>query len=291
MRGILWTYRSVSRTPIPVPLCGQLILGIVSSMERNGRAVIEVENLTAGYDGHRALSEVTFSVRRRTLAAVLGPNGSGKSTLLKVLVGLVEPWSGSASVLGLSPRAARPRIGYVPQVHHVDWSFPITVREVVEMGLYRPGWRFRRALEDRRRVREALRRLDLLPLQRRQLGELSGGQQRRVLIARALVRDPDVLLLDEPTAGLDAPSESQLMALLLSLRGAGKTILVATHDLGGVFHAFDYAICLNRRVIASGPPEVVMSPEILERTFGHELLSLHGTHRHHAGHHHRGRRR
>jgi manganese/zinc/iron transport system ATP- binding protein len=176
---------------------------------------------------------------------------------------------------------ARPRIGYVPQSSDVQWDFPITVREVVGMGLYRRTWGLGRFRPPRRDlVDRALERMDALDLASRQPGELSGGQRRRVLLARALVRDPDLLLLDEPAAGLDQPAEEELLALLRGLADAGKTVVVATHDIAGAFETFDLALLLNRKVIAFGPARDTLTDAALHETFGRQLLSFHGHHRH-----------
>lgn len=244
---------------------------------------IDVSDVSAGYDGRPALEHVNLRVPEGCLAGLLGPNGSGKSTLLRVLVGLLEPWSGQVRVLGRRPAEARPFIGYVPQVHGGAPRFPITVADAVAMGLYRRGqlWPQR----SRARIRAALERVGLDGFGGRLVHTLSGGQQRRVLIARALVRDPKVLLLDEPTAGLDAPSEAALLALLRELADEGRTVLVATHDLAGVRESFDLAVLLNRRVVAVGRPEDVMLGEALDAAFGRELLQLQGAGRHHVRHH------
>ncbi len=244
---------------------------------------IDVSDVSAGYDGHPALEHVNLRVPEGCLAGLLGPNGSGKSTLLRVLVGLLKPWSGEVRVLGRHPTEARPFIGYVPQVHGGAPRFPITVADAVAMGLYRRGqlWPKR----SRARVRAVLERVGLEGFGGRLVHTLSGGQQRRVLIARALVRDPKVLLLDEPTAGLDAPSEATLLALLRELADEGRTVLVATHDLAGVRESFDLAALLNRRVVAVGRPEDVMLGEALDAAFGRELLQLQGAGHHHVRHH------
>lgn len=246
---------------------------------------LRAERLVAGYDRFIALDDVTLRIPHGCLVGVLGPNGSGKSTLLRVFVGLLEPRAGQVSVLGLEPRRARSRVGYVPQLHGERQAFPITVGEVVAMGLYRWGRWLDRGRERQQRVRRALARVGLEEAASRPIHTLSGGQQRRVLIARALVREPELLLLDEPTAGLDAPAEEALLLLLRQLADEGRTVVVATHDLASVRDAFDLAVLLNRRVIAAGPPVEVMVPDLLDATFGRELLHLHGAPRHHVRHH------
>ena len=235
---------------------------------------VEIDRLTTGYRGHPAIRDVSLALPAGSFLGLLGPNGSGKSTLLKTLVGLLPAWEGHVRVLGVRPQEARSRIGYMPQAEDLDWTFPATVGEVVAMGLYRrsfgPG---RHRGENRTRVLDALERLSAADLVSRQIGELSGGQQRRVLLARAIVKDPDVLLLDEPTAGLDPPSEHELLDLLRELANQGKTVLVSTHDITCVNERCDYALCLNGSVIAFGPPAEVITEESLDRTFdGHVLV-------------------
>ena len=260
--------------------------------------VIEVEALTTGYGRQSVLDGVTFSVASGELVGLIGPNGSGKSTLLKALIGLRPIWGGRIDVLGGAPAAARPRIGYMPQAESVDWSFPVTVKEVVAMGLYRPRLdprRLRRSgARQREAVADAMEQMRIAHLGSRQIGELSGGQQRRVLLARTLVKDPDLLLLDEPAAGLDASIEHDLMALLRDLARAGKTLVVATHDLTSVYEFYSTALCLNRRVMAYGPPREALSEDVLIETFGRHLMVFyrddHGytaePHVHHGVHDH-----
>lgn len=241
-------------------------------------ASIVVEGLTTGYDHTTAVEAVSFSAGPGELIAVIGPNGSGKSTMIRALVGLLPAWEGTVRVFGERPQRARSRLGYMPQAESVDWSFPITVREVVAMALYRPGWgpaRLRGMGRRDPRVAAAMERTDVASLAARQVSELSGGQQRRVLLARTLVRDPEVLLLDEPAAGLDMPSEHGLMALLRELAAGGKTLLVATHDIGSVFEFFTRALCVRGRLIADGPPSSALVEQTLVDTFGRHLVVFH----------------
>ena len=253
-------------------------------------AAIEVEGLVTGYAGEPALRDVSFSVPGGVTVGVVGPNGAGKSTLLRTLLGFLPAWEGAVAVDGAAPAAARERIGYMPQAEAVDWSFPISVRESVAIGLYRRefGWaRARRIIAAPftapftvsfrgadARIERALARVGLDGLSRQQVRELSAGQQRRALLARALVKDPPLLLLDEPLAGLDAAIEEDLLHLFRSLAAEGKTLIIATHDVPCVMRYYDLALCLNRRVIAFGPPRDVMSEDVLERTFGRHLVLL-----------------
>lgn len=248
---------------------------------------LHVDGLTTGYRKHRAVEGVSFAVVRGRLAGLLGPNGSGKSTLLKAIIGLLPAWEGRVRVFGAPPQRARHLMGYVPQAEDVDWDFPVSVRDVVAMGLYERRFgldRFRRF--DQTLVTRALERMNAADLDSRQIGELSGGQQRRVLIARALVRDPQVVLLDEPVAGLDATAEMELLTLLREMADEGKAVLVATHDIQGVYDTFDDAILMNRRLVTAGPVRDVLTDDSLHEAFGRQLITVHGIGHHHVEHSH-----
>ncbi len=236
---------------------------------------VSVRDLTFGYEGAAAIEELTFDVPSGSLVGLAGPNGSGKSTLLKTLLGLLRPWRGEVALFGQPVPSMRGRVAYAPQAELVDWAFPATVRDVVMMGRYgRIGLLRRPRAADRDAVVRALDEVGLTQLASRQIGELSGGQQRRMLIARALAQETDLLLLDEPMAGLDPATQHDLLALFESLRRQGKTLLVATHDLSCVAACFDLALLLNRRVVAFGPPSEVFTPEILTEAFAEHLLML-----------------
>ncbi len=237
---------------------------------------IQVTDLTVRFASVTALSDVSFGVPRGSLFGLLGPNGSGKSTLLRTLVGQVRPTSGDIRFPGESGR-----IGYVPQASSADADFPVTVAEVVGMGLYGRRSRFRMPFRTPASVIAALEAVSLADLRRRQVSELSGGQRRRVMIARALVREPDLLLLDEPAAGLDAGADEQLTRLLRSLADEGRTVVVATHDIDGVFRHFDDAALLAGRCLASGPVAEVLTDHHLHEAFGRQLMVFHGDPSHH----------
>ena len=238
---------------------------------------VEVRDLSAGYNGHAALDTVTFTVEQGCLAGLVGPNGSGKSTLLRVILGLHKPWRGEVRIVGREGSGARGRIGYMPQSELVDWSFPVTALDVVLMGRYgRLGLVRRPGPRDRQEAMAALERVRLADLSQRLIGELSGGEQRRMLIARALAQDADLVLLDEPLAGLDATAQHDLLALLNDLRHEDKTLFVATHDLSCVAANFDHAVLLNRRVVAFGRPAEVFTEELLSAAFQRHLLVLPG---------------
>ena len=237
---------------------------------------LEIRDLWAGYPGQPpAIEAVDLRVPVGEFVGLIGPNGAGKSTLLKAVLGLVTPLRGEVRVFGLPVEEARDKIAYMPQVEEMDWEFPVSVTDVVLMGRYsrlRPFGRWSR--DDRRAAQEALERVGLGDLGGRQAGQLSGGQRRRVLVARAIARGGLLLLLDEPFAGLDAAVQHDLVAVLDELTSDGHSILIATHDLSCVANSCDEAICLNRRIIAAGSPAEVLTAEVLTRTFDRHLLAV-----------------
>jgi len=261
---------------------------------RGGEPLIELHGVTAGYDGEPALEEVDLTVRRGDFLAVLGPNGGGKTTLLKVLLGLVEPWRGR--VVNHLPRR-RGALGYVPQFAAFDRHFPIRVREVVEMGrlgLRRPPRRL--TAGDRAAARNALERMGLAALAERHIGDLSGGQLQRTLIARAIAGEPEVLLLDEPLASVDAELRGTLVETLEALHRE-LTLVVVTHDLTPFAPAVRQIACINHRLHYH--PEGKLTAGMLEEVYGcpveliahgvpHRVLAPHGPHAEaggeHAGH-------
>lgn len=246
-------------------------------MEAGQTPAVEVSHLRAGYNGKVALDDVTFTVEKGCLAGLVGPNGSGKSTLLKVIMGLKKPLSGEVAVSGQEVKVGHSSIGYAPQAELVDWSFPVTVLDVVIMGRYgKIGLVRRPGKADREIALHSLERVNLADLRERRVGELSGGQQRRVLIARALAQEADLLLLDEPLAGLDAAAQHDLLRLLEDLRKEDRTMFVATHDLSCVASDFDHAVLLNQRVVAFGRPKDVFTAELLSEAFDRHLLVLPG---------------
>jgi ABC-type Mn2+/Zn2+ transport system ATPase subunit len=243
----------------------------------HAHADVWLSDVTAAYGDHVALEHVDLAVEAGSLLAVVGPNGAGKSTLLKVMAGLLEPMSGRVEVLGAPPGREAHRIAYVPQAETVDWSFPITVREVVLMGRYpalgplrRPGPRDGSAVDD------VLARVGMADHRERQIGALSGGQRRRVFLARALAAEPDLFLLDEPVTGIDATTQEELMDILEAQAARGKTVIATTHDLACAAQRFHRVAAINRRLIAHGPSSLVLDPEILARTYGGHLLVLGG---------------
>ena len=234
---------------------------------------LDVRDVVAGYGSHTALDGVTFTIEPGCLAGLVGPNGSGKSTLMKVVLGLMKPWGGEVRVFGEAGRSKH--VGYTPQSELVDWAFPVTVADVALMGRYgRLGLARRPGKQDREIAMGALERVRMVDLSKRLIGELSGGQQRLVLIARALAQDADMILLDEPFAGLDATSQHDLIGLFKKLSEEGKTLFVATHDLSCVSEDFDHAVLLNRHVVAFGRPVDVFTEEHLNVAFQRHMLVL-----------------
>ena len=237
---------------------------------------LEVRNLWAGYNGKPVLEAISFQVDRGDMVGIIGPNGSGKSTLIKTILGLVKPMRGEVLVLGRDGTPERHLVGYTPQTELVDWDFPVTVFDVALMGRYSRRGLFRRTTkEDREAADASLELVKIFDLRDRLIGELSGGQRRRVLLARAMAHNPELLLLDEPMAGLDATAQHQLLDLLDELRAKGATVILSTHDLSCVSSRCDKAACLNRRLIAFGKPSEVLNEQVLGDTFGTHLLMVH----------------
>lgn len=237
---------------------------------------LEVRDLTAGYEGAPpAIEDITFRVPTGELMGLIGPNGAGKSTLFKAIMGLITPVRGEALAFGRPVREARSDIAYMPQIEEVDWDFPVSVFDVVLMGRYqgfRPFGRWTR--QDREAAMTAIERVGLGPVAQRQAGQLSGGQRRRVLMARSIARGARLLLLDEPFAGLDAAVQHDLLEILDSLAAEGRSVLLATHDLSCVATSCDEAACLNRRIIAAGPTSEVLTERVLTETFQRHLLTI-----------------
>lgn len=239
--------------------------------ERAQPAAVSVRGVAVSYGETRALEGVDLELDPGQVHGLIGMNGSGKSTLFKALMGLVRLDGGTIRLFGERPEAARRamRIAYTPQAEDVDWDFPISVAEVVMMGRYgQMGWRRRAGAEDRAAAAAALERCDLGELAGRQIGALSGGQRKRAFLARGLAQGADLLLLDEPFAGVDKRSEATITALLRELAAEGKTVFVSTHDLVAVPELCDRVALINRRIIAQGPTGEALVPERLAEAFG-----------------------
>ncbi len=209
------------------------------------------------------------------LVGVIGPNGAGKSTLIKAAMGMLPLNSGWVKVFGEPVERNLKRVGYVPQRESVDWDFPVSVMDVVLMGRYGHLGLFKRpAKSDRDKARECLEKVKMLPYADRQISNLSGGQQQRVFLARALAQESDLYFMDEPFAGVDAATETAIVAILQELREQGKTLLVVHHDLTTARDYFDSLLLLNMRVVAFGPTQTVFNQELLQRTYGGRLTIL-----------------
>jgi len=243
------------------------------------RSHLRVDEVTVTYgNGHTALHRASFELTGGTVCALIGVNGSGKSTLFNSIMGMVRPSAGTVT-LDNQPitRALRHNlVAYVPQTEEVDWHFPVLVREVVMMGRYgkMSCLRIPRA-EDKRQVARALERVGMTALAGRQIGELSGGQRKRVFLARALAQQGRVMLLDEPFSGIDVHTENAIINLLTELRAEGHLILIATHNLAGIPQFCDRVVMINRTVLAAGPTASTFTQDNLQRAFGGQLRCLH----------------
>ncbi|QEC49364.1 metal ABC transporter ATP-binding protein [Baekduia soli] len=231
-------------------------------------ALVAADGLAAGYGGPPVLQGVTFAVKAGERVAVLGPNGGGKTTLFRTLLGELRPSAGTV--------VRPPRIGVVPQTERSRLDFPVSALDVALMGTLStlPWWR-QPGRADRRRARRALADVGLADRMHRTFGDLSGGQRQRVLVARALVQDAPVLLLDESYVGLDAPSVDLLDELLATLTAQGRALLIATHDVDQA-RGWERVLCLNRRQVAFGAPADVLTRATLEATYGGEIVELPG---------------
>ena len=233
---------------------------------------LEVKNISVTYhNGHCALSHASFSLPQGSITALVGMNGSGKSTMFKSIMGFVSLAKGSVEIMGLSVKQALKNnlVAYVPQSEEIDWNFPILVEDVVMMGRYGHMNMFRMAKKkDHLLVAQALERVNMGEFRHRQIGELSGGQKKRIFLARALAQESEVILLDEPFTGVDVTTEDQIMALLRELRQQGKVILVSTHNLGSVPEFCDRTVLINQTILAAGPTNEVFTRENLALAFG-----------------------
>jgi manganese/iron transport system ATP-binding protein len=232
-------------------------------------AALQVTSATVRLGGRLALDRVDLTVAGGELVGLIGPNGAGKTTLLRAILGLLPLDAGRITVGGRPPVRARPSVGYVPQRHDFAWDFPIPVAGAVMTGRTRAIGMLRRpSAADREAVGEALERAGLSDLRDRPIGELSGGQRQRVLVARALALRPDVLLLDEPFAGVDAPTQELLTTLLAQLTTEGRALLMTTHDLAAATASCTRMCLLNRRLVAEGRPSELRDPAVWLRAFG-----------------------
>ncbi len=237
-------------------------------MTTENNYVIEVEHLTVSYHAKPALLDVTINIETDQLVGVIGPNGAGKSTFIKAILGFVKPDVGTVKINGKSAQKAKGEVAYVPQRGAVDWDFPITVEEVALMGRYQQiPWYTSPSGKDKQAALEALKMVRMEDFAERQIGELSGGQQQRVFLARALAQGSDILLLDEPFAGVDAATERAILEVLERAKRAGKTLVVVHHDLATAAEYFDKLILIKQRMYAYGPPRLVLREDLLSKVY------------------------
>ena len=238
----------------------------------NASTGITASDVTVTYrNGHTALRNASFEIPTGTITALVGVNGAGKSTLFKAIMGFVPAAKGEISVLGMPVKDALRQnvVAYVPQSEEVDWSFPVLVEDVVMMGRYgHMGFLRRPKQTDHEAVKSALERVNMIDFRHRQIGELSGGQRKRVFLARALAQEGKVILLDEPFTGVDVQTEDAIIALLREMRDEGRVMLVSTHNLGSVPEFCDHTVLVKETVLAYGPTETTFTHDNLELTFG-----------------------
>jgi len=233
---------------------------------------LEINDITVTYkNGHTALYDATVSIPHGSITALVGVNGSGKSTLFKAIMGFVTLAKGDVKILGQDVKTAlrSNQVAYVPQNEEIDWNFPVLVKDVVMMGRYGYMNMLRiPSKNDKKIVDESLQRVSMVEFKDRQIGELSGGQKKRVFLARALAQESKIILLDEPFTGVDVKTEDQIMSLLRELREDGKVMLVSTHNLGSVPEFCDRAILINETILVSGTTQEVFTQENLQLAFG-----------------------
>ncbi len=237
-------------------------------MTKRNKFAVEVAHLTVSYNARPALLDVTVNIETDQLVGVIGPNGAGKSTFIKAVLGFVKPDLGTVLINEKNAQKAKGEVAYVPQRGAVDWDFPITVREVALMGRYQQiPWYTSPKKEDMEIATEALRMVRMEEFAHRQIGELSGGQQQRVFMARALAQGSDILLLDEPFAGVDAATERAILDVLERAKQSGKTLVVVHHDLSTASEYFDKLILIKQRLYAYGTPDAVLQEDLLSQVY------------------------
>jgi len=244
----------------------------------NKEVLISFKDVCVYYHDLMALCDVNLEIKRGEFHSIIGPNGAGKTTLIKVILGLIKPDRGEVKVLGREPwksNMSGRKLGYVPQVMSIDVSFPVNVREVVMMGRYGKIGLLKPPREpDREKAYESMKKVGIEDLENRSLSQLSGGQRQRVFLARALSSEPEILILDEPTTGVDSATTESFYELLRTLKKTGMTILIVSHDIGVVAAHVDKIACLNKKLIAHGRPEEVLRKKELEEMYGCQALLL-----------------
>ncbi len=242
-------------------------------MNGNPSSALCINHLTVNYDTRSVLWDLSFEVPSGRFVGIIGPNGAGKSSLIKAVLNLVEPLSGSIEFFGKPFKEVSHRIAYVPQRSSVDWDFPITAFDLVLMGRYgKLGVLKWPRAADRAAARRALEMVGMDHLAHRQISQLSGGEQQRLFIARALLQEADIYFMDEPFIGVDMATEKAIVGLLDLLRKEGKTLFVVHHDLNTVEQYFDFLILLNTSLIATGATSEVFTPELIRRAYGKNFL-------------------
>lgn len=241
----------------------------------NNIPIIEAHNLTVLYGRKPALWNVDFELPEGHVIGIMGPNGSGKSTLLKTIMGVIEPTSGYTKVYDQDLDEVRDRVSYVPQRQDIDWDFPASVWDIVSMGRYQKRGLFKKLnQEDRDIVAQSLEKVNMLGFSKRQISQLSGGQQQRVFLARALAQQGQLVMMDEPFAGVDIATEEMMISLLKEMKEDGKTLVIVHHDLHTAQDYFDHLVLLNTRLVAAGPTAEVFTNEILTDTYGGKLTTI-----------------
>jgi zinc/manganese transport system ATP-binding protein len=240
------------------------------------KSAVSLRNVTAGYDYNIVFTRLSLEIEVGQFAGVVGPTGCGKTTLLKTILGMHPLISGNVMLNGVSVgRGHARKIGYVPQLGSVDWSFPVTVEEVIMMGLYtnKRLWPWPNKTE-RERVRDLANKLGIYNCLHHHITHTSGGQRQRAFLARALINNPQLLVLDEPTSGVDIKTQHAVLHLLGDINSEGITILLTTHDLNAVASHLPWVICFNNGVVAEGPPRDIFTNEILTKTYGGDIVII-----------------
>lgn len=229
---------------------------------------IEIKNLSVAYEKIPVLENVNLEIKEGSFIALVGPNGAGKSTLIKTILNFLKPITGEIKINGNPYKVERKNIAYVPQRGTVDWDFPTTLQDVVEMGSYgRLGFFKRVSQKEKKKAIEAIKKVDMLDFKDRQISELSGGQQQRAFLARALLQDASIYLMDEPFQGVDAKTEKSIVDILKKLKSENKTVVVVHHDLQTVKEYFDSVAFINKSIIAYGKVEDVFNEENIKKTY------------------------
>lgn len=235
---------------------------------------VELSNVTAGYEQNVVFTDLSLEIATGQFTGIVGPTACGKTTLLKIILGVHPVISGNVQLHNKPAGKIKPgTVGYVPQLGSVDWSFPVTVEEVIMMGLYTNGriWPWL-SKQERTRVQDLAYRLGVHDCLKQHISEISGGQRQRAFLARALISNPKLLILDEPTSGVDIKTQHEVLHLLSDINGEGITILLTTHDLNAVASHLPWVICFNRGVVAQGRPHDIFTNEILTQTYGGDIV-------------------